>query len=125
MTYKKTSLGVVGMLLQTCSAVKLDSTLTPCAEQALAQIEAAVTANKHCLCFQYATVNLGSLNFVDVTADLVDTNPATARIVVAASSTPIASVTPLVVTGAVSGGGALISAIDGECVDQSYIVTQN
>ena len=72
---------------------------------------------KHCLCFQYATVNLGALNFVDVTADMDDTNPATARIVVAASSTPVASLTPLVVTGDVSALGALISAVDGECVD--------
>ena len=74
-------------------------------------------ATKHCLCFQYATVNLGSLNFEDLTPELDNTNPVTPRIVVAASSTPIASIVPLVVLGALSGGGALVSAIDGECVD--------
>lgn len=95
--------------------MRLDSTLTPCAEQALAQIEAAVTATKHCLCFQYTTANLGSLNFINTTPDLDDT--LATRIVVTASNDPPLSTTPLVVTGSVSAGGSLISAVDGECVD--------
>jgi len=57
------------------------------------------------------------LNFIDDTDELDNTNPAVARIVIAASSTPPISIVPLVVTGALSAGGALVSAIDGECVD--------
>ena len=64
------------------------------------------------------------MNYIDdSTPDLDDT--AATRIVVTALSDPIASTTPLVVSGLVSAGGALVSAIDGECNDASYIVTQN
>ena len=43
--------------------MKLDSNITPCAEQALVQIEAALTASHYCLCYQYATPNLTMLGF--------------------------------------------------------------
>ena len=49
--------------------MKLDSNITPCAEQALVQIEAALTASHYCLCYQYATPNLSMLGF--------DNDPAT------------------------------------------------
>jgi hypothetical protein len=54
MTFKKTSLEVVCALfsIKIGSAVKLDSIQSPCAEQALAQMEeAAEQRNDHCLCF--------------------------------------------------------------------------
>ena len=126
MTYKKTSLGVLGTLLlfKSCSAVQLDSSRTPCAEQALAQIESALSASgKHCLCFQYADMNLGQLSAVDVAdvalqASVITRTPIELGIV----GLP-APGTPLDVVATIAGGGALISAVGGECVDQYYVVT--
>ena len=71
MTYNKSSKGLLStlLLLQRCSAVKLDSNITPSAEQALVQIESAITASHYCLCYQYATVNESMLGFTATAAD--------------------------------------------------------
>ena len=120
MKYQKTSSFALGALLyvQSISAVRLDSTLTPCAEQALAQIEAAATQNKHCLCFQYASFTTGALNFIADVDDFDNVDPATTRLVVEAFSayTTVDSV-ELKATGDITAGGSLISAIGGECKD--------
>ena len=115
MKYKKSSLGILGtkLLLQRCSAVRLDSNLTPCAEQALVQIDSAVTANTHCLCYQYATPNHAIL---DVTADPV--TPVTVLKELNFNDLFV----PADIVANIADKGGLVSAIDGKCVDQTYVI---
>ena len=68
--------------------MKLDSNITPCAEQALVQIEAALTASHYCLCYQYATPNLSMLGYTGAAAGaLVATDDTIVRTVVERTTT--------------------------------------
>ena len=119
MKYKKSSLGILGtkLLLQRCSAVRLDSNLTPCAEQALAQIDSAVTLNTHCLCYQYATPNHAILDVFPFDA----ADPTTPKTEIKELNFAIAF-DPADTVANITDKGGLVTAIDGKCADQTYVI---
>jgi len=75
--------------------------------------------NKHCLCFQYGTVNVGQLSFDNSAVAKVSEmdDVALDRTVRIAASNPTGGEAPLVTLGSITDPGALITAVDGECVD--------
>ena len=112
MTHTKTSISCLITLIlpQMVQAVKLGSNLTPCAEQALAQIDSAATMNTHCLCYQYATQNIGQL----------DVEPAPTTVVRQYDWFSLLDYTTL--ASNINDKGGLVTAIDGKCVDQTYVI---